>query len=379
MERRLFCKLRIDDIRISKPPERAPTYEPKNTIMKKSTSVLLYILSGAVIVSAVGLSSCSKDDDEPKAKPQLSFAETEKTVKESDGAIEIQIVLDKAASEDITVSYELSGTAQDNETATQNSPGDYEIDEDQTHGEVEIEKGQTSAVIKINLYSDFAIEDGKSSTEDILEPEEIDIEITDVDGGDIEISNDDETTILVEQEDGMLVFLAWGVGEGENYTDVDMDMTLWSENAQSQLVLTNFAAARTSVAPPEFFFLPHVINDGDYGLSYTYWGGTEDEMNFEVTFAELVDMEFEDVEDADVFQATYTLANINKWDDDEEGTDRLLAQTFTKTGNDYSDFSEITVHGEGSRTGTHSPVTIKRQTTSNQAPSSTVMKMLRKK
>jgi len=313
-------------------------------------------------LSALGLSafclvfSSCKDDDEPPAKPKLSFASSTLTVKESDRTVEVQVVLDKAASQDITIDYSLSGTALDDITAGTTAPADYEVLSE--YGEVEILKGETTGTIELEIYSDSDLEDDET----------IEITIEDVSSDEIEITRDDEITITVQQEDGLIVLLEWGIGEGETYTDVDMDLFLWSENESSTLVRTgylglsgsSYTSLRGSFTSPEFFFLPTALaDDGTYGLSCNYYEGTEDPMNFEVSFIEIVNND--DVSTV-TKQGTYTVANLNKWDQDD-GTDPVMVITFAKSGTDFTDFGEITVPGTGSRMGSPAefPANIKRQ------------------
>ena len=60
----------------------------KHTVMRKYSVLFLsaFTLGSFVFV----FTSC--DDDEPPAKPQLSFATSEMTVKESDENLQIQVV-----------------------------------------------------------------------------------------------------------------------------------------------------------------------------------------------------------------------------------------------------------------------------------------------
>ncbi|MFZ6011799.1 MAG: hypothetical protein ACOYXT_15760 [Bacteroidota bacterium] len=310
-------------------------------------NLLLPFLSSCVMIVMVGaLSSCK--DDPPPAKPKLSFAESEMTINEADGTIEIEVVLDKPASEDITVEYEVEGTAIDKETAGTSSPYDYEILSD--FGEIEIDKGQTTGIIEIEPFSDRDPEDD----------EVIEFKITDVDSDNIELTNDDEITITLKQEDGLLVALEWGVGAGEVYDDVDMDLFLWQESLSTTqptnyygVFGSNITSLIGSTDSPELFFMPTALfSDGNYGLSCAYYAGTEDPMNFQVTFVSLTG----GVEGTPVVKkATYGLVNINKWDDPNTGTDLIKVLSFKKVGTTFSDFSNITVPVSGSRIQTVAP------------------------
>ena len=313
----------------------------------------------------------SCDDDEPPAKPLLSFSAAEMTVKESDANLEIQIILDKPASEDLTIEYSIAGTAKDDVSAGTTAPADYEVISD--YLELEIPKGETVGIIELDLYSDSDLEDDET----------IELSIEEVNSEDIEITRDDEIVITVQQEDGMLVGLEWGTGDGETYTDVDLDLFLWGENASSTLVRSNYVglagnqytSLRGSFLSPEFFFLPYAgVDDGMFGISATYYAGTATPMNFHLQFIEFVN----GAETTTVTRsASYELDNINKWDDETLGTDPVLLMKFKKTGNDYLEFEEITVPTTGSRMGSSSEFTLKKQPGSYSLPE-TIKQFLKK-
>ncbi len=300
--------------------------------MKKIAFYGLYMLM--LIGLGSGLFSCK--EDVPPAKPKLSFGEKQLTFKESDGEVEIQVLLDKAADQDIQINYTISGTAGEQVKVGSNVVPDYKINSD--YLEVLIAKGETAGIIRLEFLSDGYIEDDET----------IEIQIDDVTGTDIEITRDDEVNITLQQEDGLVVVLEWGVGTGEKYLDVDMDLFLWAQdNVTSTLGITGFGSLQGSVVSPEWFFLPTaLLTDGTYGLSCTYYSGTVEPMNFQVSFIKLVNGANASTT---VKKGTYTLANINPWDDATIGTDPSLAMTFKKVGADYNTFSEITIPVSGSR------------------------------
>jgi hypothetical protein len=338
----------------------------KHTVMRKCSGLFLsaFTLGSFVFV----FTSCK--DDEPPAKPLLSFSTAEMTVKESDANLEIQVVLDKPASEDIKITYSIAGTAKDDVSAGTTAPADYEVISD--YLELEIPKGETTGIIELDLYSDSDLEDDET----------IELSIEDVDSEGIEITRDDEIVITVQQEDGMLVGLEWGTGDGESYTDVDLDLFLWGENASSTLVRSNYVglsgsqytSLRGSFQSPEFFFLPYAgVDDGMFGISATYYEGTEAPMNFHLQFIEFVN----GAETTTVTKsATYTLDNINKWDEDN-AIDPVLIMKFKKAGNDYLEFEDITVPVAGSRMGSSSEFTLKKQPGSYSVPE-TIKQFLKK-
>lgn len=292
---------------------------------------LLVISVFTLSLFSLMLSSCK--EDEPPTKPKLSFSESTKTINEADGEVEIKIKLDKGAFEDFTINYELSGTALDKVTAGTTKSYDYEVTSD--YLEAEIVKGDSIAIIKLNLFSDLEIE----------EDETIVISIKDTDSENIEITRDDDIKITLKQENGMVVALEWGIGTGEKYIDVDMDLFLWAKGSDSNLGLTNVASANSSFVSPEYFFLPtEAFNDGPYGLSCNYYEGTVNPMNFSVSFVKLVAGVYKT---PTVKKGTYTLANINPWFTSK--VDPALVITFDKTSGDFTNFSNITIPTAGSR------------------------------
>ncbi|MFM9839788.1 MAG: hypothetical protein ACKVOQ_16095 [Cyclobacteriaceae bacterium] len=326
----------------------------------RTYKTLLSLSAFALSFSCLLLSSCKKDEA-PPAKPKLSMKEATRTVKESDGEIEIKMKLDKGAFEDFKVTYELSGTAVDKVTAGTTKPYDYEITSD--YLSTKITKDDSIGVIKVKLRSDFEIED----------PETIIISIKTVDSNNVEITRNDDIKITVNQDDGMVVALEWGIGAGEKYTDVDMDLFLWGKGTSSTLVITNVSSTRLSVVSPEFFFLPlKAVPDGAYGLSCNYYSGKQDPMNFSVSFIKLVNSTFGT---PTVKKGTYTLANINAYD--QTKIDPLLVQTFDKTNGDFTNFSDITIPSKGSRIGYGN--TIPQKQTNDQSKNDLILRLLNRK
>lgn len=317
----------------------------KWSILFASGAVLLLIL--------VNLSSCKKNNE--FVKPKLSLSSADLTVKESDGLIKLTMALDRKATEDVHVAYTVTGTATDKVAAGSGGGYDYEIKT--PYLETTIKKDSVVGQISIQLYSDFSFEDDETIT----------IHIKSVDTDNIEITSNNDETVTIKQEDGLAVFLAWGVGTGEHYTDVDMDLFLWAKNTSDQLALTNVFSANASTTSPEFLFLPvALLPDGQYGLSANYYGGTVDPMNWEFDYITYINStEGEPV----TKKASYHLDNINAWDVTE--TDPLLVATFNKAGTSFSTFSDIDVPDTGSRIGSsHNPIL---KTLSRQAPVDKVM------
>lgn len=306
----------------------------------KKLMFTLCVLAGA---GTMFLTACK--DDDPAPSPKLSFASRTMEVKESDGEVEIELVLDKAFSRDITVTYTLGGTAKNSVNAG-NQIEDYDVVGE--YGEVEIEAGETTGVIKLQLYSDDLLEDDET----------IIIKFDEVDDERIEITRDDDIEITLLQEDGMLVVLDWPAPSANGQADMDIFLRVGSNITTWDGIL--FASWDISFTGPEFIFIPDVLNFAAYGLSYTYYGYGDpddpsnkplDPLNFEVTFAEFKDGQFELATDVDIFEATYTVDNINSYDNPNT---TIVVQTFTKTAGVIGNVSEITVPDEGSRIATQS-------------------------
>lgn len=312
--------------------------------MRKYSNLLM---SGCVMFGVALTISACKDDD-PPAPPSVAFEAKTKTVKESDGTIQVKVVLDKPATEAITVKYSFTGTAVEEVAAAGQHSVDYAITSD--YKEVTIAKGESEGIIELDLYSDT----------DIEEDETITLSIDSVEPVDVKATVPDDITITVQQEDGLVVAIAWGE-TGVTYPDVDMDLILWAPNTGGALTpvfgylgysgdyITNMIESATPNY--ELFFVPSavsVVPDGTYGISANYYSGTQEPMKFKVSFVPIVN----GVDGTAVVKdGTYTLANINAWAEDGGATPQLAA-TFKKAGTTFSDFSDITVPATGSRQAT---------------------------
>jgi hypothetical protein len=276
----------------------------------------------------------------------VSFVNTTATVTEADGLLEIQVTLDNPAGENVTIEYALSGTAIDSLTGWENEEAsDYYIDG--VSGELGIASGETTGTIRLQLYTDLAVEDANTSTA-VLDPETIIISITEASGGVI-IGANDEMTITLKQQDGRVVLLEWD----ESYTTVDMDLFVWiGENVSSLSYFTR--SASPGFDPPEGIFIPDNLPqlifdspDAAFGFSYNYYEGVEDPMNFTVTFIDVVNSVVEGAATRDIYETSYTLANVNPWD--TSGDDPIVVQTMEKAGGQFINVTSITIPGAGSR------------------------------
>lgn len=289
---------------------------------------------------------------EDDGKPKANFKVTTMTVNEADGLLELEVELDAEAGQDIVVAYELSGTAIDSLTAWEESiASDYFIDG--VAGEVEIPQGESTGTIRLQLYTDFELES-------LTVPETIIITL--IENQNATPGTNKKLTINLKQQDGRIILLDWD----PDYDEVDMDLFLWVNDLGGEPEdFFTIPGALWSTIPategPELVFLPDNLpqilsqggtEDATFGASYTYWGGNESPMTFQVTFIDIVNGAAESVANRDNFEATYTLANINEWDNQTTGINPIIVQTFDKEDGVYKNVSGISVPAEGSRVRT---------------------------
>lgn len=275
-------------------------------------------------------------DDDSRAK--ISFASATMTASEDNRSILVQFNLDKAVSSDVTVLYAVSGTAVDSvagsASTSDNLLSDYQIKG--TKGQFTITAGQTTASMKIKSYSDFYLEDDETI---ILTLQSA--------GTQVELGAIAETTITLDQEDGKIIALFWD----DTYTTVDMDLFLWIGDPGTAVADLSFIAlsAFAGFEGPEFVFIPSVVTDADVGMSYTYYAGDVEPMNFTVQFIDFVDGVSEGAATRDIFMASYNKVNINVWDNQTTGIDPIIVQTVSITGGVYGTASTISIPVAGSR------------------------------
>lgn len=321
----------------------------KQDDLVEADETIIITLSGvdnnaATIGSANTATITIENDDLGSA---VSFASATRTIKESDGIIEVQLVLDRAATQALTVDYAfnyttLSGKAIDSlqsYTDERIPPGFYDFRvQNPDYGKVTIPAGSTTGIIRLKFFSDFYFENDET----------VEITLTGITGGG-QLGATTKHTITVEQEDGRAIVLLWN----PDYTDVDMDLFLWVGEDASSFDEEPLAASLNPDPTPqeEIVFIPTTlssrITDLTFGLSYVYYSGTEDPMEFEVVFADFANGAFEAAAGLERFAASYTLANINPW---SALTDVQIEQTFKIVDGEYVDISTpITVPASGSR------------------------------
>lgn len=311
--------------------------------MQKSISSLLMFF--VLLVFSLAMTSCK--DDEPE-KFNMTFSAATLTAKESDTEISVEIKLDKPAPSDITVKFKLSGTAFDDVRAeAEDDYADYEVDGE--YDEIVIKQGETTTSIKLVPYSDDVIEDDET----------IIVTVTEVDNVNVIFDATEISTITLQQEDGLIIYLEWPESNIANkFVDMDMIVRI-GETVNSYNGIITGSIYRSYEIEYEFSFIPKTYigtyfgltySNTTYGISYTYYDGERDPLIFTSTFIDLINGVVEPVDSRQVFTGNYTLANLNKW---TEGTSpaypSIIAQTFRNVGGSYVEFSDITTPASGSR------------------------------
>jgi hypothetical protein len=282
------------------------------------------------------VASCKDDDPPPNAI--VAFETTESELFENDGIIDLTIKLDKPASETIVLSFSLGGTA----TKLGSSGGDYDVSPD---GTVTILKGESEADIEIEVFEDDDFEVDFSG-DDVVSSETVIITITGVVSGPGQLGEENRVHTVSIFEDDMLVVLSWDGADSDD-TDVDMDLFLWLDDpgdATDDFVL--LGGSTTEGTASEGIIMPGDFPDTDFGFSYVYYAGMEDDLDFAVTFINFGGTINGDPQITSI--GNYSLANINKYDEPDAPAPQIV-QTTVKTGYDYIDLSSIDEPVSGSR------------------------------
>ena len=301
-------------------------------------------------------------EDDPQV--QLSMAVATVAANEDDDELIVEVTLSSPAPQAITVEYTLTGTALDTVAASMQTPQpippqfwDYYIDTP-TSGELVIPQGATKGEIAVQILTDFQFED----------PETIIITLDAATNATITANK--TTTVTVQQQNGKIIALVWD----DAYTDVDMDLFLWIGDDVSDLFFIASSTNPSVTQRVEALIIPNNVDGVAFGTSYTYYEGTATPMEFEAHFADFTDGVIEPLANRDIYPASYTLANINKWDDDG-APEPAIAQTFEKAAGQFVNVTTpIVVPASGSRLGT---VALPKEIKKTRTTSSRLLKRIR--
>lgn len=310
------------------------------------------IIFTAIIFGLLIFSSGCKDEEVPKSTIGFELINNlgQLEVKESNGqasslhptlqtgatglTYEVKLLLDRPVVGTTVVRFSTAGKATRGDGS---ALSDYSID---LHDNLlTINKGEQTASIWVTVYEDFELEYFELNNIAYL-VEAFTITLNEVVSGP-GIIGDDKTFSVFILEDDPLVFLSWDPQDepGDDPGDVDMDLFAWFNG---EII----GASTSNGISSEAVSFPAGLSDGQYGFSYTYYSGSSDDLEFYVDILNPGGI-INGLENTMSFTATYTAANMNKYDDG--GTSPFIAQTMDKVGLNYINLTEITINANGSR------------------------------
>jgi hypothetical protein len=306
-------------------------------------------------------------DDEPKPAG-VGFETTGETVNESDGTlksfhplfvedatgreIQVKLVLDKAVSETSVISYTVTGSAK---RSTAAAVGDFSIE----GNNITINKGEREAVLSIQLFEDFQPE-FETYNEEGLPYEDIVITLESVVSGPIKLGEQTTYTLNVLEDDAV-IFLVWDPQDDAATTtgDVDMDIFVWLENE-----LWDYSNNKDTDI--EYVVIAGGYPEGNYSMSYTYYNGSSNNLNFQVQmYGAFNGKNYPFAEETEplMFTGNYTAVNKNTYPlEGEELPPLQIVQTMKKTGVAFTNVSSISKPASGSRMDTKAMMKLKPET-----------------
>jgi hypothetical protein len=318
----------------------------------------LRLACGILAIVGVSFLNACKDDEPPVRT--VTFEMEEQEVTESDGTltsfhpeaadggegrvIQVKLLFNSALAGNAVLKFDVEGTAREN--ATSNEVNDFEIlDEGENvtidDDEITILKGATEATFDILIFED-AIFDVDEDEEVLYET--IILSLESVVSGPIKLGEQVEHTVKILEDDAVAL-MQWQANDmTPAAAAVDMDIIFWFNGT------VEWAGAREGTAF-EAVNIPAGLGEGNVGISYTYYGGLSNDLDFAGFFystAGTLNGQSYNIFESDplVFEGHYTLANINEW---SAASLPKVAQTMTKSGINYANMSQITPFATGSR------------------------------
>jgi len=304
------------------------------------------------------LNSCGKD---PAPIAGVSFDVSEEETTESDGTtksfnpliitggvgknIVVKVLLDKAAPDNLVLSYTVTGTAKRTIDASTGDYNDFNLNGANAKASetLIIEAGATEAAITLTVYEDdsFEIDDNDNLYETVI------LTFDKVISGSASIGEKNAYTLKINEDDAAAV-LQWDSNPATTALDagdVDMDIFVFLEAK---------IAAYTNYKDSDFesIIIPGGYPDGTYSVSYTYYSGTANNLKFGVYMfgSSLNAKAYPYPTSALTFSGNYTLANINKYDLTASLPNVKTIQTIVKSKLNFT-VSTLTVPSTGSRSG----------------------------
>jgi hypothetical protein len=322
---------------------------------------------GILAVGAICFLDSCKDDETPIAG--ITFELEEQEVTESDGTresfhpevnpdegvgrvVQVKLVFDRALAGDAVLKFDVDGTAR--AKATSSEANDFEIlDEAEMvtidDDEITILKGATEATFDIMIYEDLLFEFDEDALNDEGAPyETVVLQLLSVVSGPAKLGATQLEHTMKILEDDAVAFLQWEAQDMEfAAAEVDMDIIFWRNGAAAW---TQGAGEGTDF---EGINVPAGLGEGNWGVSYTYYSGNSDDLDFFGilfnTAGTLNNAKYtyhpQDGEPL-VFEGNYKQVNVNAY---SETSPPKIAQTMVKTGINYSSISNLTSFTQGSR------------------------------
>ncbi len=291
------------------------------------------------------LLSCS-DDEQPPAV--IAFATATSTVDESVGTANITLSLDRPAPGDITLNFNLGGTA---------TAGDDFI----SSGTATIAAGATQAAVAIQIVDDDLFESNIDNQNETIE-----ITLTGVTGNAqlaADVSTLVHTLTITENDDEpfIQIELSWQDAATGNAGNVDMDLIFWFEpvagSGEFQFGPNDLQTGTTIGTGFETIIISSLNPDFNFGLTFLYFEGSATTLNFTVRYT-IVGGTLLNGQTTATFTGTYTQANLNP--DAFDTGDFQIEQTFAKVGLNYPAISPIIIPDAGSRASLPKPVGYKK-------------------
>jgi hypothetical protein len=333
------------------------TYSPNTNFIMRSSSVACVLI---VCSALLFLDSCK---DDPKPIAGISFELESEETTESDGTvkslhpdinkgtgreIKVKLLLDKAAPDNITITYTVGGTAAKKTDTSTGELYDFLINGSSAKDTetLVIQGGSTEAVIALTVFEDYSYE----FDEDYNMFETIVLTLESVASGSGQLGELKKTYTLKILEDDALVVLEWDAtpetpSAEPDHGDVDMDLFAWIDGE-----IANGSAYKDTDA--EYMIIPAGFPDGTYQLSYTYYAGTSDNLKFtSYMFARSLNNKsyLYGTDNPLPFSGTYKLVNKNTYPDLNNPTVQTV-QDLIKSKTNFTTSGLKAIPLSGSRT-----------------------------
>ncbi|MAF09521.1 hypothetical protein CMK11_03630 [Candidatus Poribacteria bacterium] len=219
--------------------------DPETVVIVMTTASLVNATAGAITAHTVTLT----DDD---ATPTVTFAVSEQTVAEADGAVSMSVELSAVSGRDVTVPYTVGGTALGSGT-----------DHDLADGSLTIGAGSPTGAISLNLTPDGLDEDDETIIVSITTAGLINATEGGVTGHTITVTDADSAPAVTFAVD------AQSVAEGDGSVSISVDLAAAS-GLDATIPYTVSGAAAASPTDHDLVDGSLVIGAGEFGGTITF-------------------------------------------------------------------------------------------------------------